>query len=65
MKIRYDPEVDVVYIKLSDAEILETEETETGVFVDLDREGHVVGLEFLNAKDFFSAKAIQQFQNAA
>ena len=26
MKIRYDPEVDVVYIKLSDAEISETEE---------------------------------------
>jgi uncharacterized protein YuzE len=65
MKIRYDPEVDVVYIKLSDAEISETEEDDNGVIVDLDREGNVVGLEFLNAKDFFSPKAIQQFQSAA
>ena len=65
MKIRYDAEVDVVYIKLSDAEILETEETDAGVIVDLDREGHVVGLEFLNARDFYSAKAIRQFQDAA
>jgi uncharacterized protein YuzE len=65
MKIRYDTEVDVVDIKLSDAEISQTEEDEIGVFVDLDREGNVFGLEFLNAKDFFSPKAIRQFQNAA
>ena len=65
MKIKYDPEADVVYIKLSDAEILETEETDTGVIVDLDADGQVVGLEFLNAKDFFSAKAIRQFEKAA
>ena len=65
MKIGYDPEVDVVYLKLSDAEISGTEEDENGVIVDLDREGNVVGLEFLNAKDFFSQKAIQEFQSAA
>ena len=65
MKIRYDAEADVVYIRLSDSQILETEETETGMLVDLDAEGKVVGLEFLNAKEYFSAKAIEQFAKAA
>ena len=44
MKIRYDPEVDVVYIKFSDADILETKEDENGVIVDFDHKGNVVGL---------------------
>ena len=65
MKIRYDAEADVVYIRLSDSQILETEETETGMLVDLDAEGKVVGLEFLNARDFFSPKVMQQFEKAA
>ena len=65
MKIRYDAEVDVVYMRMTDAGIVESEETDSGVIVDFDADGKVVGLEFLNAKEFFSAKAIEEFQKAA
>ena len=65
MKIRYDAEVDVVYMRLSEAQIQESEESESGVILDFDADGQVVGLEFLNAKEFFSAKAIRDFAKAA
>ena len=38
MKIRYDAEVDVDYMRLTDAQILESEESETGVIFDFDAE---------------------------
>jgi hypothetical protein len=52
-------------MKLSDTEILETEETASGVILGLGQDGHLVRLEFLNAKHFFSPKAIQQFKKVA
>jgi uncharacterized protein YuzE len=36
-----------------------------GVIVDFDAEGKIVALEFLNAKERFSAKAIEEFQSVA
>jgi uncharacterized protein YuzE len=36
-----------------------------GVIVDFDENGKIVALEFLNAKERFSAEAIKQFSEAA
>ena len=49
MKVRYDPEVDVLSIVLSDAPVEESDEDKPGVILDYDREGNVVGLEILDA----------------
>ncbi len=49
MRIRYDSEVDAIYISLGKGEYLESEEIEDGVVVDFSKEGKVIGLEILNA----------------
>lgn len=49
MKIIYDPEVDVLRIRLTDAAIEESDEETPGVILDFDESGQVVGFEILNA----------------
>ena len=49
MKVRYDPEVDVLSILLSDVPVDESDETKPGVVLDYDVAGNLVGIEILNA----------------
>lgn len=49
MKVTYDPEVDVLRIVLSDADIEESDEDKPGVILDYDKDGNIVGLEILEA----------------
>jgi uncharacterized protein YuzE len=49
MKVKYDPEVDVLSIMLSDAPVEESDEDKPGVILDYDIHGNVVGLEILDA----------------
>ena len=49
MKIKYDPEVDIIRITLKDVDIEESEEETEGIILDLDINGHVVGIEILQA----------------
>lgn len=49
MKVRYDAEVDALYIRFNDAQIMESDEVEPGVILDYDATGNLVGMELLNA----------------
>ena len=49
MKIEYDKEVDALYILLRDVQPADTKDIDEGVTVDVDEEGHIIGLEILNA----------------
>lgn len=49
MKVRYDPEVDVLSIVLSDAPVEESDESKPGVILDYDSSGNVIGIEILDA----------------
>lgn len=49
MKIIYDPEVDALHIRLTDAPIEESDEETPGVILDFDEAGQIVGFEILNA----------------
>ena len=65
LSIHYDPEADAVFLRLTEARILESEETSPGVIIDFDSDGKIVALEFLNARKTFSAEAIEEFSKAA
>ena len=65
MKFRYDPDVDAVYMRITDADIVESEEVQPGMIIDFDAEGKIVAMEFLKAKERFSLEAIRQFSEAA
>ena len=49
MKIKYDKEVDILYIKFSDLQINESDEDKPGIILDYAQDGSVVGIEILNA----------------
>ena len=49
MKIAYDQGVDILRIVLSDADIEESDEDKSGIIIDYDDYGNVVGLEILDA----------------
>jgi len=59
VKVKYDPQVDVLRIRLGGAPIEESEQIEPGIIVDYDEQGNVVGIEILDASE-----RIQRVQTA-
>ncbi len=51
MQVTYDAEGDVLYIRLGSASARDTLDIEAGVSAPLDAEGHIVGLEILDARE--------------
>lgn len=49
VKVVYDPETDILRVTFSSAVIDESDEDKPGVILDYDKNGNVVGLEFLDA----------------
>jgi len=49
MKVKYDQEVDVLTIQLSDAAVEESDQDKPGMILDYDKDGNIVGIEILNA----------------
>jgi YD repeat-containing protein len=56
MRIRYDLEVDALYIRLLDRLTeVRTERISEDVAVDYDASGHIVGIEVLGASEYLAA----------
>ncbi|MEO6694510.1 MAG: DUF2283 domain-containing protein [Ignavibacteria bacterium] len=49
MKVKYDKEVDVLYICLSQKPVSESDESKPGIIIDYSMEGDLVGIEILEA----------------
>ncbi len=49
MKVKYDKEVDVLYIGLSQKPVGESDESKPGRIIDYSNEGDIVGIEILDA----------------
>jgi uncharacterized protein YuzE len=49
MVIKYDKDTDTLYIKLNDGLVSESDEEKSGIVIDYDQSGNVVGIEVLNA----------------
>ena len=54
----YDEANDILYIRLRDAPVLETDEVRPGLFADLDQEGRIVGFEILDARETVADPAL-------
>ena len=50
MRIRVDRENDALYFRLDENSIVESEEIRPGVILDFNKNGEVVGVEFLGIK---------------
>ena len=49
MKVKYDKENDVLYIKFSEAQVSESDEERKGIILDYDALGNITGIEIINA----------------
>lgn len=60
MKFDYDPKVDALYLRLNEAEIVESEEVQPGIILDFDASGTVVGVEVLRASQRTNPQPVKQ-----
>jgi uncharacterized protein YuzE len=49
MKVKYDQEVDILYIQFSEEKIGESDEDKPGIIIDYNESGNIIGIEVLNA----------------
>ena len=54
MKIEYFPETDSLYIELADRPGADTREIEEGIVLDIDDQGHAVGIDIDQASKHLS-----------
>lgn len=66
MRIRVDKENDILYFRLDESRIVESEEVQPGVILDFDENDQVVGVEFLRISSRASQEELSsiQFQSA-
>ncbi|MCT8992133.1 DUF2283 domain-containing protein [Chelativorans sp. SCAU2101] len=58
--VKYRPEDNAAYICFSSAKVLESAEVSPDVVFDFDAEGHVVGIELLDARSQLSADVLNE-----
>jgi uncharacterized protein YuzE len=58
MKLEYSKEADALYVYFREVEVTKSKEVEEGVVVDLDKEGHIVDIEVLDASKRLTAKEL-------
>jgi uncharacterized protein YuzE len=49
-KLRYDKESDIVYIKIKEGPVENTEDVAEDVFVERDKDGNIAGIEIWRAR---------------
>ena len=52
MQIQFDRDVNALYIEIARGEVTRTIEVTGTIYLDVDREGRPLGLEFLDANEF-------------
>ena len=60
MKVRYDKEVDAMYIYAEEGAPEYSEEIGEGVIVDVSMDGKIVGMEILDASEKFSPASLKK-----
>ncbi|WP_456469229.1 DUF2283 domain-containing protein [Archaeoglobus sp.] len=49
MKVRYDPEADILYILVKEGKVKDTEEVDEDLFVEVGENGEIMGIEIWQA----------------
>jgi uncharacterized protein YuzE len=65
MKMTYDPQGDVAYVKLADGPVTESAEVVPGIVLDFDAAGRVLGIEALPASKVLAPGALAEMAAAA
>jgi len=52
MRVRYDEQVDILYIRLKETPYHESDEIREGFILDYDKDNNVIGIEIIDASEF-------------
>ena len=58
MRLKVDRESDTLYFRLNEKAIVDSEEVQPGIILDVDKDGQVVGVEFLGIQERTSAREL-------
>jgi uncharacterized protein YuzE len=64
MKVKYDKNLDILYLSFSDEKIYESDEEKKGLILDYVADGKIVGIELLNASQQMSNPAKVEYEFA-
>jgi uncharacterized protein YuzE len=62
MRLTIDKQSDVLYFRLDESAILESEEVQPGIILDFNADGRVVGIEILNLSTRVAPEQLQVLQ---
>jgi uncharacterized protein YuzE len=62
MRLKIDKETNSLYLRLNEAEIVESEEVQPGMILDFDEKGQVVGAEILALSTWIEPEKLHIFQ---
>ncbi len=62
MKVRYDPQGDILYIEVSKAKVTETVEIDDDILVDYDENGNIVGIEIWRAREVLLGEMMKRLK---
>ncbi|MEA3222430.1 MAG: DUF2283 domain-containing protein [Thermodesulfobacteriota bacterium] len=54
VRVRYDEQVDALYIRFKETTYQESDEIKEGIIMDYDKDGNVIGIEILDASKYLS-----------
>ena len=58
--VSYDIEADAAYIRFSTGKVKESEEVSQGIVLDYDEDGHIVGMEVLDARRHLPPQLLEE-----
>ncbi|MBI4127787.1 MAG: DUF2283 domain-containing protein [Parcubacteria group bacterium] len=61
MRFHYDKQVDAVYIRFNKGRYVESDEVKKGIIFDYDRQGKIIGMEFLDASKHLPRELSEKF----
>jgi uncharacterized protein YuzE len=64
MRVKYDKNLDILYLSFSDEKIYESDEEKKGLIFDYTADGKIVGIELLNASQQMSNSAKVEYEFA-
>ena len=64
MKVEYDPEADILYIRIKEDEIRDTVDWNDDIWADLNEKGEVVGIEIWQARKHVISEILRYLNSA-
>jgi uncharacterized protein YuzE len=64
MKVKYDKNLDILYLSFSNEKIYESDEEKKGIILDYSIDGKIVGIEVLNASQQMDYPAKVEYEFA-